>query len=119
MDGEAGWWTTRRNIGLPPLASVMGVGRQQHEWISAQLWHCIQRLATDAGLREGFELNVGLHQRSVMSPLLFAVVFDIVSIEARSGLLSELLYADDLVRMAPTMEQLGRSVAEWRVSLLD
>ena len=31
MDGEAGWWTTSRNIGLPPLARVMGVGRQQHE----------------------------------------------------------------------------------------
>ena len=29
MDGEAGWWTTRGNIGLPPLARVMGVGRQQ------------------------------------------------------------------------------------------
>ena len=30
-----------------------------------------------------------------------------------------MLYADDLVRMAPTMEQLGRHVAEWRASLLD
>ena len=30
MDGEAGWWTTSGNIGLPPLARVMGVGRQQH-----------------------------------------------------------------------------------------
>ena len=31
-DGEAGWWTTSGNIGLPPLARVMGVGRQQqHE----------------------------------------------------------------------------------------
>ena len=29
MDGEAGWWTTSGNIGLPPLARVMGVGRQQ------------------------------------------------------------------------------------------
>ena len=29
MDGEAGWWTTSRNIGLPPLARVMGVGSQQ------------------------------------------------------------------------------------------
>ena len=28
MDGEAGWWTTSGNIGLPPLARVMGVGRQ-------------------------------------------------------------------------------------------
>ena len=29
MDGEAGWWTTSGNIGLPPLARAMGVGRQQ------------------------------------------------------------------------------------------
>ena len=29
MDGEASWWTTSGNIGLPPLARVMGVGRQQ------------------------------------------------------------------------------------------
>ena len=29
IDGEAGWWTTSGNIGLPPLARVMGVGRQQ------------------------------------------------------------------------------------------
>ena len=29
MDGEAGLWTTSGNIGLPPLAMVMGVGRQQ------------------------------------------------------------------------------------------
>ena len=30
MDGEAGWWTTSGNIGLPPLARVMGVGRQHN-----------------------------------------------------------------------------------------
>ena len=30
MDGEAGWWTTSGKIGHPPpLARVMGVGRQQ------------------------------------------------------------------------------------------
>ena len=31
MDGEAGWWTTSGNIRLPPLARVMGVGRQQQQ----------------------------------------------------------------------------------------
>ena len=59
-----------------------------------------------------------LHQWSVLSPLLFAVR-DVVSSEARSGLPSELLYADDLVPMAPTTEPLGRRVAECRASLLD
>ena len=69
----------------------------------------------DAGLSDSFDVKVGLHQGSVLSPLLFAVVMDVVSSEARSGV----LYSDDLVLMAPTMEQLGRRVAEWRARLLD
>ena len=73
---------------------------------------------TDAGLSESFEVKVGLHQASVLSPLLFAAVMDVVYSEARSGLPFELLYADDLVIMGPTMEQLGRWVADWRPSLL-
>ena len=35
-------------------------------------------------------------------------VMVIVSNEVRSGLPSEFLYADDLVLLAPTMEQIGR-----------
>ena len=64
-------------------------------------------------------MKVGLHQLSVLSPLLFAVVMDVVFSETRCGLPSELLYADDVVLMAPTMKQLGRHVAEWKVSLLE
>ena len=56
-------------------------------------------------------MNVGLHQGSVLSSLLFASVMDVVSSEARSSLPSELLYAEDIVLMAPTMEQLSRRVA--------
>ena len=74
---------------------------------------------TDAGLSKSFEVKVGLHQGSVLSPVLFAAVMDVVSSEVISGLLSELMYADDLVLMTPTMELLGRRVGEWRASLLD
>ena len=74
---------------------------------------------TDDGLRESFYVKVGLHQESVLSPLLLAAVMDVVSNEGGSGLPSELLYADDQVIMAPRMEQLGRRVAEWKDSLLD
>ena len=57
-------------------------------------------------------MKVGLHQGSVLSPLLFAAVMKVVSSEARSGgRPSDFLYADDLVSMAPTMEQIGRRVA--------
>ena len=72
----------------------------------------------DAGLSESFEVKVSLHQVSVLSPLLFSAVMDVVSSEARSSLPSELLYTDDLVIMEPTMEQLGRRVAEWRATFL-
>ena len=34
---------------------------------------------TDAVLNESFEVKVGLHQRSVLSPLLFDAVMDVVS----------------------------------------
>ena len=61
--------------------------------------------------------EIGLHQGSVLRPLLFAAVMDVVSSESRNGLPSE-SYADDLVLMVPTLEQLGRRVAEWRASLL-
>ena len=52
--------------------------------------------------KHGLEVKIGLHQRYVLSPLLFAVVMDVVS----SGLPSKLLYADDIVLMGPAMEQL-------------
>ena len=39
----------------------------------------------------------------MLSPLLFSAVINVVSSEARNGLPSELLYADDLVLMTPTM----------------
>ena len=45
-----------------------------------------------------------MHQWFVLSLLLFAVGMDVVSGEERSGLPSGLLYTDDLVLMAPTME---------------
>ena len=51
---------------------------------------------TDTELIESFEVKVG----SVLSPLLFAVVMYVAYNESRSGLPSELLYADDLVLMA-------------------
>ena len=74
---------------------------------------------TNAGLSESLEVKVGLHQGTVLSSLLFSVVMNVVSSEARSRLPSELLYADDLVRIAPTMEQFGRRVTEWKASIPD
>ena len=60
----------------------------------------------DSELSEEFEVKVWMHQRFVLLPLLFALVVDVVTEFAREGVLSELLYADDLVLMSEMMEGL-------------
>ena len=43
----------------------------------------------------------------MLSPLLFAIVMNVIIAEnARRGVVNELLYADDLVLMSETMEDL-------------
>ena len=49
------------------------------------------------GYSEEFEVKVGVHQGSVLSPLLFITVFEALSREFCSGVPWEDLYADDLV----------------------
>ena len=95
-----------------------GCGRVIHPHSYGIVYRIFTVVRTDAGLSESFKVKVGLHQWSVRSPLLFASVMDVVSSEARNGLPTELLYADDLVIMALTMEQLDRRVVDWRASLL-
>ena len=51
-------------------------------------------------------LKVGAHQSSVLSPLLFAIVIDVMTENARNGVLHKILQADDLVLMTEFMEEL-------------
>ena len=51
-------------------------------------------------------MRVGAHQGSVLSPLIFAIVVDVVTEHATEGLLNEVLYADYLVLMSESLEDL-------------
>ena len=59
-----------------------------------------------------FEIEVGLHQGSGLSPFLFTMVLDTISEECRNGLPWELLFADDLAIVADSEEDLQRRMAE-------
>ncbi|MBJ3201398.1 hypothetical protein JGB54_23260, partial [Salmonella enterica subsp. enterica serovar Agona] len=61
---------------------------------------------TTYGNSESFDVKVGLHQGSVLSPLLFVIVMDVITKEVREGLPWEVLYADDLVLVAESEEKL-------------
>jgi hypothetical protein len=60
------------------------------------------------GYSDQFEVSVGVHQGSVLSPLLFVSVMEVLVREVREGLPWEVLYADDLVLVAESMEGLER-----------
>ena len=51
-----------------------------------------------------YGIEVGVHQGSVLSPLLFIVVMEEATKECRVGNPCKLLYADDLVLMAESRE---------------
>ena len=53
-----------------------------------------------------FYVVAGVHQGSVLSSLLFAIVVDVVTENAREGLMKEVLYADGFVLMSETMDGL-------------
>jgi len=55
-----------------------------------------------------------MHQGSALSPLLFVIVMEVLSREFRVQLPLELLYADDLVVVAETEEDLIKRLNEWK-----
>ena len=66
---------------------------------------------------EEFEVRLGVHQWSVLSPLVFAIVVDVIAENARRGVVNELLYADDLVFMSENMEEIKERFWNWKDAL--
>ena len=64
-----------------------------------------------------FGVKVGVHQGSVLSPLLFVIVLEALSCEFRTGTPWELLYADDLVISAETKEGLKMKLNKWKTEM--
>ena len=72
------------------------------------------RVRINGSFSEEFEVKVGVHQGSVLSPLLFIMVLEALSLEFRTGCPWELLYADDLVLIADSMVKLIEKFNAWK-----
>ena len=79
-----------------------------------EVWSIVR---TEQGESEPFEIKVGLHQGSVLSPLLFIIVMDQVTRDVKEGLPWELVYADDLILEDEETDGLINRANKWKNAL--
>ena len=96
------WAMRKKEIAEVIVRAVMS----PYHWVETKV-----RVGSE--LSQKFLVQVGVHQRSVLLPLLFAIAVDAISENAREGLMNEILYADDLVLMSESMQNLKEKFLKW------
>ena len=69
------------------------------------------------GVMDGFQVEVGLHQASALSPFLFAMVMDRLTDEVRQASLWTIMFADDSVIYCESRQQMEQNLERWRYVL--
>jgi hypothetical protein len=104
---EVVWWALR----------TLGVDEWLVAVIKAMYVDATTMVRINGNMSGGFSIKVGVHQGSVLSPLLFIIVLEALSRKFRGGLPWELLYADDLVLMAETEDLLKEKIMKWKAGM--
>ena len=103
-----------------------------------ELWHCMRKSQVNeeyvravqdmyensqtavrcaVGMTEWFEVKVGLHQGSALSPFLFAMLMDRLTDEVRQVSPWNMMFADDIVICGETKEEVEENLERWRYAL--
>ena len=101
------WWAMRK----------LGVEEWIVRFVQAMYNNTRSRVRVNNTYSDEFGVKVGVHQGSVLSPLLFVIVLEALSCEFRTGTPWELLYADDLVISAETEEELKMRLNKWKTKM--
>jgi hypothetical protein len=86
-------------------------------WIKLLYQTATSSVRCAAGTSENFPINVGVHQGSALSPLLFILCMDTVTKDIQTKHPWTLLYADDVMIASETRNGLEQQVQEWKTRL--
>ena len=76
------------------------------------------RVRVNGPYSKKFGVGVGVHQGSILSPLLFILVLEALLRQFRTGVPWELLYADDLAVMADSLEECIARLKVWKEGMV-
>ena len=91
--------------GLPEV--VVRAVMSLYHWVNTKV-----RVGSESS--EEFLIQVGVDQGPALSPLLFAISVDVISENAREGLMNQILYADNLVLISESIENLKEKFFKWK-----
>ena len=72
---------------------------------------------TQGGATEEFPITIGLHQGSALSPYLFNLVLDVLTEHIQEAVPRCLLFADDIVLVGDSKEEVNENLERWRLAL--
>ncbi|CAM2117651.1 unnamed protein product [Caretta caretta] len=102
---------------LRPLLQFYGVPEELLQMVISLYNGSITKVWPTFGVMKGFEINAGDLQESALSPLLFIIVVDFISKQIQMDGGMKLLYADDIVLMVHTEEDLVQAIDAWNREL--
>ena len=101
------WWALRRK----------GVLEREIRAIM-KMYNCMETaVRLEDRTSEWFEVKVGVHQGSVFSSLLSAIVLDEITKDIGEGIPKEYLYADNLVLLEDCWSEVERRYSKWKRAL--
>ena len=109
---EKAFDTVPREMVMATLRS-MGVPEAEVRMVEGMYEKSTARVVVGEGASEEFEVNIGLEKGSVLSPLLFISVLDLISRKTvMKDAMMKLLYADDLALVANGKQELQETLEE-------
>ena len=101
------WWVMRK----------LGVEEWIVEFVQAMYNNTRSKVRVIKTYSDEFGVKVGVHLGSVLIPILFIIVLRALPRDFCTGTPWELLYADDLVIIAETEDELRMKLIKWKTNL--